>query len=575
MTFTPPWENTVETKKCRISGEEFSISDKDHKFYEKISPIFAWKKYLVPGPTLCPDERLRRRLCQRNERNFYHRKCDLSGKQFISMYDSSSSYVIYEPKSWYSDTWDRWKYARSIDLTKPFFEQFYNLSLTVPRIGIDLVNCENSDFCNYCWDDKDCYLDIAGEGNYKCFYNLFTKYSQFALDTTFVYNSITMYECTFCYQSSMLQYCMYTENCDNCFYSFNLKWCSECIFCNNLRWKKYHIYNTSHTHEEYEKIKREILHDRKRAIEEYRKITQNAIHRDYYRLNCENCVGDNLANSKNCFSCFNINDCEESKYLYDVLEWKHCMDMNYSLYHPEWSYELISTLSVKNSAWNMASHYCRNIYYCDQCNNSENLFACIGLNHGKNCVLNKPYSTQEYEKLCGHIVDHMKDTGEWGEFFPHELSPFRYNETVAQEYFPLTERDVKSKWWTWKWIEEISSYYGPYYSPLTIDQYDEKIVWYTQAQKNIDELLFGILQCEKTGKPFKIIRQELAFYIENQIPIPQKHPNQRHNERAEIRNPRKLYERKCGHCWTEIITTYTPERTEKVCCESCYQKLVY
>ena len=33
---------------------------------------------------------------------------------------------------------------------KPFFEQFHELSLKVPRIGIDLVNCENSDFCNYC-----------------------------------------------------------------------------------------------------------------------------------------------------------------------------------------------------------------------------------------------------------------------------------------------------------------------------------------------------------------------------------------------------------------------------------------
>ena len=32
----------------------------------------------------------------------------------------------------------------------------------------------------------------------------------------------------------------------------------------------------------------------------------------------------------------------------------------------------------------------------------------------------------------------MMITGEWGEFFPSSLSPFGYNETVAQEYFPLT-----------------------------------------------------------------------------------------------------------------------------------------
>ena len=35
----------------------------------------------------------------------------------------------------------------------------------------------------------------------------------------------------------------------------------------------------------------------------------------------------------------------------------------------------------------------------------------------------------------------------YGEFFPAELSPFFYNETTAQEYFPLTKEAplVKSK----------------------------------------------------------------------------------------------------------------------------------
>lgn len=171
-----------------------------------------------------------------------------------------------------------------------------------------------------------------------------------------------------------MQYCIYTENCDNCFYSFNLKGCSECILCSNLRSKKYHIYNKPYSEEEYKNLKEKILHARIDANQEYKKIIHDAIHRDYYRLNCENCTGNDLANSKNCSYSFNINDSEESKYLYDVLEAKHCMDMNYSLYHPEWSYELISTLSLNNSAWSMASHYCQNIYYCDQCNNSSDLF---------------------------------------------------------------------------------------------------------------------------------------------------------------------------------------------------------
>jgi hypothetical protein len=34
----------------------------------------------------------------------------------------------------------------------------------------------------------------------------------------------------------------------------------------------------------------------------------------------------------------------------------------------------------------------------------------------------------------------MQQTGERGEFFHPSLSPFGYNETVAQEYFPVIAR---------------------------------------------------------------------------------------------------------------------------------------
>gem|GEM_PF-3825839 len=41
------------------------------------------------------------------------------------------------------------------------------------------------------------------------------------------------------------------------------------------------------------------------------------------------------------------------------------------------------------------------------------------------------------------------------------------------------------------------------------------MVGYENAVKNINECLAGTLVCEVTRKPFKIIKQELVFYIEN------------------------------------------------------------
>lgn len=99
---------------------------------------------------------------------------------------------------------------------------------------------------------------------------------------------------------------------------------------------------------------------------------------------------------------------------------------------------------------------------------SSDLFGCCGIRHGKNAVLNKNYSQAEYETLCGKIIEHMQSTGEWGEFFPLGLSPFGYNETVAQDYFPLSEMETKNKGYKWKQDDEISSYHGEYYTPLAI-----------------------------------------------------------------------------------------------------------
>lgn len=112
-------------------------------------------------------------------------------------------------------------------------------------------------------------------------------------------------------------------------------------------------------------------------------------------------------------------------------------------------------------------------------------------------------------------------------------------------------------------------------SPLSIQEYDERKVGYGIAQKNIDTLLEGTIKCEITNKPFKIIKQELAFYIENSLPIPSKHPDQRHKERMDLRNPRKFYERNCAECGKNITTSYAPNRPEKVVCEECYRTILY
>ena len=526
---------------------------------------------MIPPPTLCPEERVRRRMAWRNDRTFYRRTCDLSGDEFVSLYPQDSHFTVYRPSAWYGDKWNPLDFGREYDFSKPFFEQFQELQRVVPRLGIDIVNCQNSEYCNYCGDDKNCYLDIAGEANEDCYFNLFTKYSKNCCDCTFVYHCELCYEAIQCYECYQCMYSMYLDGCNDCTFCFDLKGCKNCLLCTNQRNKEYYILNEQHTKEEYEKKLQELKLNsesaRKKVFAIWRKMrTEKGIYRDMYNLNCENCIGNNIKNSKNCFFCFNAINSEDCAYLYDVLDAKDCTDLSYSLYKPEASIELISTLQMRFSACCLASHYCTSSYYCEMCNNSHDLFGCIGLNHGEYCILNKQYTKEEYEELVPRIIEHMMQTKEFGNFFPIERSPHAYNETVAQEYMPMTKEDADTRGYPWKDIKEEIPQVE---KTIPSEQLPDAI------QDIPDDVTNWAIVCEETKKPFRIIPQELAFYRKIGIPLPRRSPDQRHRDRINLRNPRALWKGACSKCGKDITTSYDTSRPEKVWCESCYLAEVY
>ncbi|MCB0346933.1 MAG: hypothetical protein KDD66_17575, partial [Bdellovibrionales bacterium] len=502
------------SRKCTSCAVQFEFTPEDIAFFKKVSPRFGSKTCSIPPPNLCSECRNVRRMAWRNDRSFYMRKCDLSGERMVAIYPPDTPFPVYHPKNWYSDKWDPMDYGQDLDLSRSFFEQWHELMQKVPRLGVDIVNCENSYYCNYCGDDKNCYLDIAGEGNEDCFYNLFTKFSKDCVDCTFVYDSTLCYECVNSYNCYDCRYSMYLENCSNLEFCFDCKGCKDCLFSINLRNKQYYIHNKPHSKEEYERKREELMLGSASSVQRLssqwlQQRIERGVYRDMYNLSCEHCDGNNIKNSKNCQSVYNAVNCEDCKYLYDVLDAKDCQDLNYSLYKPEASYNLISTLQMHYSACNMASHYCSGVFYCDLTNNSQNLFGCIGLNQKKYCILNKQYSQQEYEDLVPQLIEHMTQLGEWGEFFPITMSPCAYNETVAQEYFPLTQEEALAVGYKWKNESQQREAGAAVHGPDHI----------SDAAADICETA---LNCTECSKAYKIVKQELSFYQKQGIPLPAK-----------------------------------------------------
>jgi hypothetical protein len=232
------------------------------------------------------------------------------------------------------------------------------------------------------------------------------------------------------------------------------------------------------------------------------------------------------------------------------------------------------------------------MWYCENCFSCNNCFGCVGLRNKQFCILNKQYTKEEYEALVPTIIEHMQK--EWGLFFPPHYSIQGYNESLAMEYFPLTKEEALAKGFNW------SDYQSPPPQATKVITADLMKRLPDNINDIPDDILNWALTCEVSGKLYKIIKQELQFYREHNIPIPRRHPDQRHKDRMALRNPRKLWTRQCDctnpdhqhnmtlrvqgsqplgsdiqRCPNTFQTTYSPDRPEVVYCEECYLKEVY
>jgi len=542
MVFVPPGEKVLETRICRLSKKEFIITDKDALLLEKMSPVIAGQVFPLPFPTLHPDLRMARKLAFRNEMKLYKRNCDATKQPIISIYSADKNYTVYNQKLWWSDDWDPCSFGQEYSFEKTFFEQYDALMHRVPLLGSTVINSENSEYCNDTGESKNCYLCLRTHESQDCLYSYRANKSEKCNDCHQVKESGYLYEC---FQCESCQRGMFLYNCITCSDSsflMNCRNCKDCFMCFGLEWKQYYILGKEYTKEVYkEKIKEyENWTDEKlKSAKNYFFSEVRKLHTlDIVNVDSEDCIGDGLLRCQNCVGVFAMKDSKWCRYSWDNISFTDSMD-NYSAKKSELCYETTASKGWYRTHFCVRARDCPDCMYCLSCYGCKNCFGCVSLRNRSYCILNKQYTQKGYEELLPKILAHMVTTKEWGEFFPFSISTFGYNETIAQEYFPHTEASVKIVGWKWH-QEESTIYTGPAYTPLDILQYHEKYVSPEIAQKNIDACLKGVLVCEITKKPFNIVRQELAFYIENKLSLPRICPEQRHKERIVFQKPRNL-----------------------------------
>ncbi len=574
----------MQTKSCQKCRKDFLIEEEDIGFYEKMG---------VPGPTFCPQCRLVRRLTFRNDRNLYKRKCEICDKDVLSVYQSSGSIKVVCQKCWWSDDFDASRYGREYDPSRPFFAQFKELMQEVPFVAnfvVDESRMVNSPYNNMVLDLRNCYLMFNSDFDEDCAYGCEVEKSRTCFDTNLIDQSEMCYECVNLQNCYRAFYSIDCESSSDIMFCRDCNGCTDCFGCVNLRKQSYCIFNEPMgSKEAYEEKLKEFGLDSRNKREEIKKkvheFWKTGITKYMHEKQNDNATGDYVYNSKNIKESWIVHEGWNLKYCQYLVSPNVKDSYDYTQFgnNTELHYEVLQGGNGGSNirfSW-FAVNENRDIDYCMQIMTSHDMFGCIGLQKKGFYILNKEYTEEEYKILRAKIIKDMKSMPykdsvglayAYGEFFPSELSPFAYNETTAQEFFPLTKKDANEK--GYRWFEREERNYQP---TILSENIPDRI------SDAADEITGDIIECENKGdekknctRAFKIIPDELGFYKRFDIPLPSQCPNCRHAERMMLRNLPFFRTGQCSYenCGKEILTTYPPDTLNLYCKEHYLQAVV-
>jgi len=525
----------------------------------------------------------------------------LCHKNIVGLYPAGTKFPVYCNECWFSDKWDPLQFGQEYDFSKPFFQQFKSLGEKIPRLAVWVQQSVNSEYTNQSYSNKDTYLSFAVRDNENVAYATRAFQLKQCLDVIYTHHSEFLYQTVDCDKSYQGRFMEESEGCVESGFLSNSRNCQNCFGGVNLRSASYMFFGEQLNKNTFdERIKTLSLGSRrvqKELTERFNKLKLESIYRFAKFTNTSNCKGDHLSNAKNCHWVFDGFELENVRYCSWVLTSKEIFDC-YGTGGSEFVYEGIGVEEVSNTKFSTVTDASNHVQYADLCSASSNLFGCVGLRNKQYCILNKQYTKEEYEALVPKIIAHMSEMPyidkkgrvyKYGEFFPSELSPFAYNETIAQENFPLTKEQVIERGYSWRDLE-VKDYKPTKKSNELPDDIKEAT----------DAITKEIIECEHKGScshqcstAFRIAQQEFQLYQQMNIPLPVLCPNCRFYERLALRNPLKLWHRKCQcagvkseneiylntirhshgaeHCPNEFDTSYAPDRKEIVYCEQCYQ----
>jgi len=572
MSKTPKFDSAIEeilknlvphARVCGMCNREFQVEQGDIEFYNMLR---------VPPPKLCVECRLRIRRAFVNYATFYRKKCDVPGhtETLISQIPEGAPFPVYDFTYYWNGDWDPFSFGKGYDDSRPFFAQFRELMEKVPQPANtgDTMSVA-SEYAAYGAELKNCYYIFGGLKAENVLYGNWPMHSRDSMEILVAMNSNKCYEIVQIEDCYRCKFSYFSKACLDSLFMFDCRNCEHCFGCVNLRNKKYHFFNKPLTKKEYEEKMKSINLGKRSELKMWKKkffeLLVELPKRIAFNEKSISSKGNLLINCKDAYGCFYVLGGEHLRYTELEMGAKDSMDLLLGT-SPQKSYYSVSPydgFEIKFSS--MTRGECRNIEYSINMKTCENCFACIGLENKKFCIFNTQYSEEEYWKCVDKIKTEMLAEGEYGEFFPMNFSPFPYDGSISELSFSVTKEEAEKEG-LWYYEKEESEFEGEILEGENIPDDISDVG---------EEILKKAIKCRKTGRLFRITKNELDFYKSETLPIPDVHPETRLKERFAWINNLNLETMKCTECGKPITGTPYKPAGDTIICDDCFQNRVF
>lgn len=412
------------------------------------------------------------------------------------------------------------------NFNKWFFENFWEfMKQSYFPARIVIVENENCDYSDIVLWSKNAYLSNVIINNCEniLYWMSIKDNCTYIVNSCMVFNNSEICHMTFWIINSFkIFYSRFINNSNNIWFSTNLVWCSECILCDSLENQKYCIENKKYEKNIYLEKKKELLKNK----QEYSKI-YSWLKNIWNNVSTTNSTWNFLVDCddvENWYNCYWVKTWRNiiliwweiwNEDIYDVFQagspsWD---DMYWVTWAWRWVKNLFNSCNVNGWVSVFYSTFMEDCSYC---------IWCIWLRGKSYCILNKQYNKIEWEKLADKIFTSMESDWILWDFFPANLNPFYFNDTMAHLIWNFKEEQIKDKWYMRR--EHEIKVDIPEWSNLIKTTEINKYQWYDSYWnwKINPEILNKVIE-DKKGNYYRIVQMEYDFLKKYSLPIPEIH----------------------------------------------------